>query len=132
MNDEEPGRSGTGALRFELDRESSTPAFEQLRDAVIGAVRGGSLPPGSRLPTVRALAADLGLAVNTVAHAYRALETAGVTEGRGRAGTFVALTAGDEPEARAAAAAFVARLAELGVGEDRARELLADAFRAAR
>lgn len=120
--------SSTG---WALDRESPVPVFEQLRDAVIAAVRSGTLLPGARLPTVRALAAESGLAVNTVAHAYRALEAAGVTEGRGRAGTFVALTAADQPEARVAAAAFVARLGELGVAEDRALELVSEAFRAA-
>ena len=132
MSDAHDGHAAGGALGFELDRSSPVPAFEQLRNQVMSAVRSGALPPGSRLPTVRALAGETGLAVNTVAHAYRALEAAGVTEGRGRAGTFVSLSAGDQPEAREAAAAFVARLAELGIDEASASALLADAFRAAR
>jgi DNA-binding transcriptional regulator YhcF (GntR family) len=73
-----------------VDGKSSTPIFEQLRVTVIGAVRDGRLPAGARLPTVRELAADLGLAVNTVARTYRELETAGIVETRGRQGTFVA------------------------------------------
>ncbi|MBK0422460.1 GntR family transcriptional regulator [Leucobacter sp. CSA2] len=120
---------GSG-FRITVDREAAEPAFEQLRNAIIAAVRSGHLPAGSRLPTVRALAAELGLATNTVAHAYRALEEAGVAEGRGRAGTFVRFTAVEEPEARAAAAAFVARMGELGVAEGRALEFVSEAFRA--
>ena len=75
-----------------LDAESDTPLFDQLRIAVIAAVRDGQLPPGTRLPTVRDLAGRIGLAPNTVARAYRELETAGVVETRGRHGTFVART----------------------------------------
>jgi DNA-binding transcriptional regulator YhcF (GntR family) len=65
-----------------VDGKSSTPIFEQLRVTVIGAVRDGRLPAGARLPTVRELAADLGLAVNTVARTYRELETAGIVVAR--------------------------------------------------
>ncbi len=45
---------------------------------------------GQRLPPVRQLAADLGLANGTVARAYRILEEADILETRGRKGTFVA------------------------------------------
>lgn len=76
-----------------LEPGSDVPPYEQLRSAVAGQVAGGTLVAGTRLPTVRALAADLGLAVNTVAKAYRALESDGVIETRGRAGTFVASSA---------------------------------------
>jgi DNA-binding transcriptional regulator YhcF (GntR family) len=76
-----------------LDPGSTVPPYEQLRSAVAGQVADGKLVAGTRLPTVRALAADIGLAVNTVAKAYRALEADGVIETRGRAGTFVASTA---------------------------------------
>src|SRR5690606_17829727 len=80
---------------FNFDSHSSVPPYRQLHEAVVTAVREGRLRPGTRLPTVRALAAHLGLAANTVAAAYRALEVSGVIEGRGRAGTFVRL--GDDP-----------------------------------
>jgi DNA-binding transcriptional regulator YhcF (GntR family) len=52
-------------------------------------VADGRLPAGTRLPTVRQLAADVGLAVNTVARAYRELESDGVVVTEGRRGTFV-------------------------------------------
>lgn len=71
------------------DPSSPTPPFEQLRSQVARLVASGDLAAGERLPTVRGLAAELGLAVNTVARVYRELEADGVVETRGRAGTFV-------------------------------------------
>lgn len=81
-----------------LDPGSAEPPFAQLRRQLIEQIRDGQLPPGSRLPTVRRLAGDLGIAPNTVARAYRELETEGLIEGRGRAGTFV-LAGGSADEA---------------------------------
>ncbi|MCJ1707017.1 aminotransferase class I/II-fold pyridoxal phosphate-dependent enzyme [Microbacterium sp. VKM Ac-2923] len=52
-------------------------------------VSDGTLGPGERLPTVRQMAADLGLSTGTVAAAWRALAQAGVVTSRGRSGTFV-------------------------------------------
>jgi DNA-binding transcriptional regulator YhcF (GntR family) len=49
---------------------------------------------GTRLPTIRRLAADLGLAVNTVGRAYRELEEAGLIETGGAAGSFVSVAGG--------------------------------------
>lgn len=89
------------------DPTSSTPPFEQLRAQVARLISGGELVAGSRLPTVRALAGEMGLAVNTVARAYRELETDGVVETRGRAGTFVAGPRPASPSLDAAARAFV-------------------------
>lgn len=99
-----------------VDPRSPTPPYEQVRAQIVALVRAGELAPGSRLPTVRRLAGDLGLAANTVARAYRELERAGVVETRGRHGTFVAAD-GDEAVAAAAeaASAYAARLQELGV-----------------
>ncbi len=73
-----------------IDPASSTPPFEQLRQQIAAQVSAGDLLPGDRLPTVRRLAGDLGIAPNTVARAYRELESDGVLTGRARAGTFVA------------------------------------------
>ena len=76
-------------------------------------------PPTCRCdPTVRSLASELGLAVNTVARAYRELESASLLETRGRAGTFVGAN-GDAGKARAAdgietSAAFAQILAMSG------------------
>jgi DNA-binding transcriptional regulator YhcF (GntR family) len=77
-------------------------------------VESKELLPGARLPTVRRLALDLGVAANTVARAYRELEQAGVIETRGRGGSFVT-GEGVEREAKAAAAAYVAQVRALGL-----------------
>ena len=92
-------------LDLTLDAASPVPPFEQLRSRVAAGVHDGSLPAGARLPTVRRLAGDLGLAVNTVAKAYRALEADGVIETRGRAGTFVSSAVLSAPPADVAALA---------------------------
>lgn len=101
-----------------LDDASGAPPFDQLRTAVIDAVRDGRVTPGTRLPTVRELAAHLGLAVNTVARAYRELETAGIIETRGRQGSFVARH--DPTDTAMAAAAKVYADVARAVGVDRA------------
>jgi GntR family transcriptional regulator len=72
-----------------VDPDTPTPPYEQVRAQVVDLVRRGELEPGTRLPTVRRLAGDLGLAPNTVARAYRELEVAGVVVKRGTTGTFV-------------------------------------------
>jgi len=72
-----------------IDAASPTPPFEQLRLQILSMINIGVLVPGTRLPTVRALAADLRLAPNTVARAYKELEEAELLQTRGRAGTFV-------------------------------------------
>jgi DNA-binding transcriptional regulator YhcF (GntR family) len=82
-----------------LDAQSPVPPFEQVRAQIAAQVTDGTLAVGTRLPTVRRLADDLGLAVNTVARAYRELEAAGIVATRGRGGTFVT-AAGDEARAR--------------------------------
>ena len=99
-----------------VDLRSAVPPFEQVRAQVVEQVRSGELGPDARLPTVRRLAGDLGLAPNTVARAYRELEAAGIVVTRGRHGTFVA-PASDAVarEAGAAAQAFAATVRRLGV-----------------
>jgi DNA-binding transcriptional regulator YhcF (GntR family) len=87
-----------------IDSASPTPPYEQLRSQVAAQIRDRTLAVGTRLPTVRRFAADLGLAVNTVARAYRELEEAGLVETNGRAGTFVA-AAGHHSRERAMQAA---------------------------
>lgn len=72
-----------------IDPASAVPPFEQLRTQVARQAADGTLPAGTRLPTVRQLATDLGLAANTVARAYKELEADGVVETQGRRGTFV-------------------------------------------
>lgn len=114
-----------------VDAASLLPPYEQIRAQVADQARDGRLPAGTRLPTVRRLAADLGLAVNTVARAYRELERDGVVATRGRHGTFV--STGGDPATRAAeeaAAAYARRVRRLGLPAEVAVRLVRDALNA--
>ena len=113
-----------------IDPASAVPPFEQLRAQVVRAVTTGELAPGDRLPTVRRLAGDLGLAPGTVARAYRELETAGVIETRGRHGSFVAAPSVAKQQAQRAAAAFATQVRALRIDSDQALALVAAALRA--
>jgi len=75
---------------LEIDARSAVPPYEQLRQQVTALVLGGALAPDHRLPSIRRLANDLGIAGGTVARAYRELEADGVVATRGRHGTVVA------------------------------------------
>lgn len=84
-----------------VDAAAEIPPYAQVRSQLLGAIATGALQPGTRLPTIRQLAGDLGLANNTVARAYRELLADGVLESRGRRGTFVRDQATDVvPDAR--------------------------------
>lgn len=76
-------------LHLSVDLGDPTPPYEQLRRQLAGHIRSARLPGGARLPPVRQLAADLGLAAGTVARVYRELEDEGlITTGRAK-GTHV-------------------------------------------
>ena len=102
-----------------VDVLDPTPPYEQLRRQLADLVGNGVLSPGDRLPPVRQLAADLGLAPGTVARTYRELEQAGFVRSRRGGGTRVA----PHPPAAAtpgvaleeAAVAYLARARVLGV-----------------
>ncbi|MGX2998077.1 GntR family transcriptional regulator [Streptomyces sp. JNUCC 64] len=119
-------------LTIVIDPAEGTAPFEQLRAQIADQARSGVLPTGYKLPTVRGLAQELGLAANTVAKAYRVLEADGVIETRGRLGSYVA-AAGDAAsrETAAAAAAFAERARHLGVPESEALRAAREALRAA-
>lgn len=117
-------------MNVDIDPASAVPPFEQLRVQLRDLVTTGELAPGTRLPTVRRLAEDLGIAPNTVARTYRELETDGVIETRGRNGSFVS-SHGDptERQAQEAAADFAQRIRKLGIDAEEAVALVAAALR---
>lgn len=78
------------SLQIEVDLGAGVPPYEQIRLQVLAHVAAGRLVPDDRLPTIRTLAADLGVAPGTVQRAYRELESAGVVVTRRRTGTVVA------------------------------------------
>jgi len=100
-----------------VDTSSPVPPYEQIRARLAALITTGRLPEGERLPTVRQLAADLGLSAGTVARAYRELEAAALIRTRRGAGTRVAplpadLRKGPDP-------AELARLAQRFVADAR-------------
>ncbi|MBB3052837.1 DNA-binding transcriptional regulator YhcF (GntR family) [Prauserella isguenensis] len=115
----------------DVDPESKVPPYEQIRSGLAERINDGALAVGTKLPTVRKLAADLGIAPNTIARAYRELEEAGLIETKGRSGTFVAAT-GDRTRIRArdAARRYADTAHKLGLSEDEAVAIVTAAIRA--
>jgi DNA-binding transcriptional regulator YhcF (GntR family) len=111
-----------------VDQHAAQPLFDQLRTQIIDGVRDGKIPPGSRLPTVRELAGQMSLAVNTVARAYRELEAAGILETRGRFGTFVARVDPADAAMATAAHTFVSTARALGIEKAAALAYVEAAF----
>jgi GntR family transcriptional regulator len=76
-------------FRFRLDLQSGVPVYRQIIDQVQGGIASGSLVAGEQLPTVRQVAVDLAINLNTVLRAYRELEIRGVLETQQGTGTFI-------------------------------------------
>ena len=116
-----------GVPALVVDAADPTPPYEQLRRQLADLIGGGALAPGTRLPPLRQLAADLGLAVGTVARSYRELELAGLVMSRRGGGTKVAADAAQRSAADVrqtvedAAGALVRRARLLGAHDDDVR-----------
>ncbi len=107
-----------------LERDSDTPASRQIQSGITGAIRSGVIAPGYRLPTVRELAKQLGVAAGTAAKAYKALEAAGLVTTRPRHGTRVAAPDAAASRVMTAARAYADSAQQAGLSlEDAAREL---------
>lgn len=107
---------------------STVALFEQLRLQVIHLADSGALPPGTRLPAVRALAELLDVAPHTVARAYKELEAAGIVATRGRNGTIVCARDDRLGGLSEAAAAYAAAARAQGATFAEAVKLLAAAY----
>ncbi len=116
-----------------VDPSRALPVYEQVREQIRRMVAAGTLQPGARLPTIRQLAADLGLAKGTIERAYELLENDAVVERHGRNGTFVADVA---PSTRqeitqgleSAAESLVIVARQLGADEETAARALRTAW----
>jgi len=120
-------------VRFQLDTASGVPFYRQVIDQVLAGIATGALSRGERLPTVRALAVELAVNLNTVARAYKELEIRGVLATQQGSGTFVASAAevtigGVERRRRLAQLVdeFLARAAAQGLTLAELREALAE------
>ena len=118
--------SGEAVPRVEVDVGAAVPPYEQLRAQLAGHIASGRLRAGDRLPTVRALSADLGIAVGTVTRAYRELEAQDLVVSRRRTGTLVTgnLPTPADPGLGHAAAALVARARMAGLPDERVLDLV--------
>jgi GntR family transcriptional regulator len=74
---------------FRLDPRTGVPVYRQLIDQVLVAISSGVLRPGDRLPTVRQVAVDLSININTVVRAYKELEIRGTLSTQQGTGTFI-------------------------------------------
>jgi len=107
-------------LTITIDRALKEPVYEQVAHQVRRLIASADLRPGVSLPSVRQLAGDLGVNLNTIARAYRLLEGEGFLVIRGRSGVTVAPPAEEvEPAAQAKLmeqmSTTLARLRQAGV-----------------
>ena len=87
-------------MNFRLDSSSGVPFYRQIIDQVLLAVADGRLKAGTQLPTVRQLAVDLSVNLNTVAKAYREMEIRGIVQTQQGTGTFIAARSGAKSRER--------------------------------
>jgi GntR family transcriptional regulator len=121
-------------IRFELDLGSGVPTYLQLVHQVEHALRLGYLVPGDQLPRVRDVVAELAINPNTVAKAYKELETKGLTVGRPGQGTFIEATLSqvalpELTELRRSLVSWVAAADAAGLDEDGIAALVANVLR---
>lgn len=125
---------GVNAMLMEVDHRDPTPVYEQIRGQMARMVAAGTLPAGTRLPTIRQLAADLGVAKGTVARAYEMLLRDGIAQADGRHGTVVAPGGAVDPRRRdrellRAARSYAVEVRQLGVDDLAATRALRAALR---
>jgi len=124
-------------LELTVSTDDPTPPYEQLRRQFHLLIGTGTLVPGTRLPPLRQLAGDLGLAVGTVARTYRELEAAGLVHSRRGAGTRVANppagsnTTDTEARIRALLTGSVSQALALGATPELVRSIVENALPAA-
>lgn len=116
-------------VQIATDAASAVPVYEQIRSQIAGAISSGQLVMAERLPAARALAAELGVAVNTVMRAYRELSEDGLITSRRRFGTVVAGSSDRAApvDVQAAAMRLVMRAAAAGMTADQIVDLVRSA-----
>lgn len=77
-------------MRIIISNSSSTPIYEQIKNAIINQIMDGELKEDEALPSIRALAQDIKISVMTIKKAYDELESEGYIVSRQGKGTFVA------------------------------------------
>lgn len=117
-----------------IDLHSRTPIYEQIEEQIIYLINTGVYQPGDKLPSIRALAVDLGLNVNTVKRAFAELEARGMIVSYQGRGVFVAENAAQNEivraEARRALQAAVLSAKTKGVTKEEMDEIVSSLFKA--
>lgn len=114
-------------FKLVVDPLAKEAAYQQIHAQIALATQAGDLPCGTRLPSVRKLASELGLAPNTVAKAIKSLESAGIVITKGRHGTFIAAVSEVIDEVHESANDFTLKALKAGMEPD-AIHLLVDAI----
>jgi len=115
-----------------IDTESRQPIYEQLAEGLKAMIARGDLAEGVTLPPVRQLAADLGVNLNTVAEAYRHLQSEGLITVRHGSGAVVSsrTTSGQsEQELRKPLRSALTQLLLSGMPTSRVMRMVADELR---
>ncbi|MEI8113167.1 MAG: GntR family transcriptional regulator [Bacteroidia bacterium] len=76
-------------IKFVLNLKTGIPFYRQIIDQIRYGIASGNLTTGEQLPTVRALAVELKVNLNTVAKAYKELEIQDILETQQGTGTFI-------------------------------------------
>ena len=76
-------------MKISIDPERNVPIYIQIEDSIHSLIAAGQLQPGEQLPTIRELAANIRVNLNTVARAYFELDREGVISTQRGKGTFV-------------------------------------------
>lgn len=84
-------------MLLQLDFSSETPIYQQIRNQVVVAIAKGELSPGTRLPTIRALADESGINMMTASKAYQLLKSEGYISTDRRSGAVVNIPGGAAP-----------------------------------
>ena len=78
-----------------IDTAAKEPIYQQIHDQIVAGIALGELEPGTQLPSVRSLGADLNVNLHTVNKAYAVLRDEGYIRMKGRSGAFIAEPSGD-------------------------------------
>lgn len=112
-------------MLIRIDTTSPVPLGEQVAASVRGAIAGGSVGPGERLPPARELAASLGINLHTVLRGYQQLRDEGLVElRRGRGAVVTEAAAGGTAELTQAVRALAGTARRLGLSGDEVLELV--------
>jgi len=116
-------------VTIRVDRMSDEPVYEQIARKIRLSIVAGELPAGATLPSVRVLASDLGVNLNTVARAYRILQQEGFVHIADRSGVIVVPPAtrtdvGERQQLRESLHLLLARMRQAGVTREELRQVV--------